>query len=949
MASKNIRGVTIEIGADTTKFVSGIKSLDSEINKTSRSLKDVNNLLKLDPTNTELLRQKQEMLSGSIAKTKEKLEALKQGAQAAAEELANTGKGQESYDAIQREIIETENDLRDLERQAAESNETLQKIAQAGEKLKSAGNAVSGAGKALLPVTGAVAAAGTASVKTAADFDSAMSQVAAVSGATGDDLESLRDKAREMGATTKFSASEAAEAMNYMAMAGWKTQDMLSGVEGIMNLAAASGEDLGTTSDIVTDALTAFGLSAQDSGHFADILAAASSNANTNVSMMGETFKYAAPVAGALGFSAEDTAEAIGLMANSGIKGSQAGTALRTIMNSLNGDLTFSSAALGDVTVATTNADGSMRSLSDILADCRGAFDQMSESEQASNAKTVFGTEAMSGFLSLMNAAPSDIEKLAGAISTCSAAQGGYNGTAAQMAAVMQDNLNGQVTILKSALEELAISFGEILMPAVQNIVDMLQQLANWLNSLPTGVQQTIVAVALLVAALGPVLIVVGKVMTAVGQIMTWAPKIVSFISTIPAKLAALQGIATTISGVVAVVVGAATAIKNFVDMWVNGFSLVKDIIMGVGVALAAVGAVILGAPALVAAIVAGVVYAVANLVLLVKEHFEEIKAFLATLWDSISTAVTNVWQTITTSISSFVTTIVTWVTTNLDAMASRMSSIWELIKTAASAAWELVKTLILGPVLLLCDLVTGNFDKLASDASKIWEKIKSAASTLWNAIKTLVVEIAKLLWEGVKEKFESLKQSVSEIWESVKTFVVETATKLKDDAIQAFENMKTSIGETVSKIPDVVKEGFQGAIDFITGLPEQAFQWGADFINGLADGIRDAASAVGDAVEDIADTITDWLHFSCPDKGPLAEYESWMPDMMKGLASGISGNMWRITDELEKLTGQMSLNVNGFGEGMKSQPIVVRSYNQLMLDGKVIAETVNEQIGGML
>ena len=199
-------------------------------------------------------------------------------------------------------------------------------------------------------------------------------------------------------------------------MAGWKTGDMVSGIDGIMSLAAASGEDLATTSDIVTDALTAFGLKAEDSGHFADILAAASSNANTNVSMMGETFKYCAPIAGALGFSAEDTAEAIGLMANSGIKGSQAGTALRTIMNNLTGEVKLSGKALGDVTIQTTNADGSMRDLSDILSDCRGAFAQMTESEKANAAEALVGKNAMSGFLALMNAAPEDIDKLSGAI-----------------------------------------------------------------------------------------------------------------------------------------------------------------------------------------------------------------------------------------------------------------------------------------------------------------------------------------------------------------------------------------------------------------------------------------------------------------------------------------------------------------------------------------------------
>ncbi len=225
-------------------------------------------------------------------------------------------------------------------------------------------------------------------------------------------LELFENIAFIMASKTKFSASEAAEAMNYMAMAGWKTGDMLSGIEGIMNLAAASGEDLATTSDIVTDALTALGLSAEDSGHFADILAAASSNANTNVAMMGETFKYCAPVAGALGFTAEDTAEAIGLMANAGIKSSQAGTAMRTMMTNLTGEVKFTGDAFGELTVQTTNTDGSMRSLGDILTDCRAAFAQMSESEKAANAEALVGKNAMSGFLAVMNAAPGDIEKL---------------------------------------------------------------------------------------------------------------------------------------------------------------------------------------------------------------------------------------------------------------------------------------------------------------------------------------------------------------------------------------------------------------------------------------------------------------------------------------------------------------------------------------------------------
>ena len=495
MASR-IAGITVEIGGDTTKLSKALESVNKTIKTTQSELKDVNKLLKLDPSNTEAVTQKQRMLKEAIEATKEKLTTLKTAAEQANQQLADGKITQDQYDALQREIVETEQNLKSLQEQAAVTNTTLAKIDAVGEKLQTVGSQVEGVGKKFLPVT--------AAVKTAADFDQEMSKVAAISGATGSDFDALREKAREMGAKTKFSASEAASAMEYMAMAGWKTGDMLDGIEGIMNLAAASGEDLATTSDIVTDALTAFGLSAADSGHFADILAAASSNANTNVSMMGETFKYCAPIAGALGFSAEDTAEAIGLMANSGIKASQAGTSLRSIMNNLAGEVTFAGKNIGEVTIATSNADGSMRSLNDILADCRVAFSGLTESEKAANAESLVGKNAMSGFLALMNAGEGDIDKLRGAIENC-------DGSAESMAETMQDNLNGQLTILKSQLEELAISFGDLLMPTIRKIVSAVQAFVDKLNSMDDSTRETILKVAALAAAIGPLLIVLGK------------------------------------------------------------------------------------------------------------------------------------------------------------------------------------------------------------------------------------------------------------------------------------------------------------------------------------------------------------------------------------------------------------------------------------------------------
>ncbi len=305
------------------------------------------------------------------------------------------------------------------------------------------------------------------SVNTYKDFEAAMSQVQAVSGATGGELEKLTEKAKQMGATTKFTAAESAEAFNYMAMAGWKTGDMLEGIEGILSLAAASGESLGTTSDIVTDALTAFGLKAGDAGHFADVLAAASSNANTNVSMLGESFKYCGPIAGALGYSIEDTATALGLMANSGIKASMAGTAMRTMMTNLQGVVEFSGSSFGKWVVETQNADGTMRDLNEIIKDCREAFANMTEAEKSANAEAIAGKVGMSGFLAVMNATEADMKKLSGAIEDC-------DGASARMADTMLDNLQGSITLLQSALDGVKISFGERLSPYVRSFADWL-------------------------------------------------------------------------------------------------------------------------------------------------------------------------------------------------------------------------------------------------------------------------------------------------------------------------------------------------------------------------------------------------------------------------------------------------------------------------------------------
>ena len=364
-------------------------------------------------------------------------------------------------------VIETGLDTKGIETELKK----VSSIAKTG--IATTVTAISGMSTALAGVAGY-------SIKVGSSFEAGMSKVQAVSGASNEQLQRLSDKAKEMGATTKFSATEAADAMNYMAMAGWKTEDMLNGIDGIMNLAAASGEDLATTSDIVTDALTAFGLSASDSTHFADVLAAASSNANTNVSMMGETFKYVAPVAGSLGYSAEDCAVAIGLMANSGIKASQSGTALRSMFSRLAKPSKEVKEAMEKLNISLTDSHGNMKSLDTLMGDLRNSFSGLSESEKAEMASSLAGQEAMSGLLAIVNASDADFNKLKDAIY-------GADGASAKMAETMQDNLKGKITITKSTIEGLGIKiYEEIEDPmkeAAEGATDSVGQISSALEN----------------------------------------------------------------------------------------------------------------------------------------------------------------------------------------------------------------------------------------------------------------------------------------------------------------------------------------------------------------------------------------------------------------------------------------------------------------------------------
>ena len=980
--ANRIKGITVEIGGDTTGLDKALKSVNTSIKSTQSALKDVNRLLKLDPSNTELLSQKQRLLKDAIGATKEKLDSLKAAQEQAKQQLENGELGQDKYDALQREIVETEEELRRLQQEAATTSTALSKIDVAGQKMEAVGNSIAGAGKKMMGVTTVIGGVGVAAVKTAADFDSAMSQVAAVSGATGKDFDALRSKAREMGSKTKFSATEAAEAMNYMAMAGWKTEDMLGGIEGVMNLAAASGEDLATTSDIVTDALTAFGLSAKDSGHFADILAAASSNANTNVSMMGETFKYCAPIAGALGFSAEDTAEAIGLMANAGIKSSQAGTALRTIMNNLAGDVKISGKAIGDVTIATTNADGSMRDLSDILADCRSAFGNLTESEKAQAAESLVGKNAMSGFLALMNAGEGDIEKLSSAIDNC-------DGSAEKMAMTMQDNLAGQLTILKSQLQELAISFGDILMPAIRSIVSKLQGFVDKLNGMDEGTKRTVVTIALLVASIGPLLIIIGTTISKIGVAMQGFVKLANGVSKLKVAIqggtgvlgklgAALGGVSAPVLAVVAVI---AVLVAAFVHLWrtnegfrdaiIGTWNRIKDTISGFcqGIVdrLNALGfqftdivdvlkTVWDGFCQILAPIFEGVFNHIANILSTVTGVITGIlDVFIGIFtgnWSQAWTGVKEIFSSIWNGISSFFTNILNvikgvadvvlgWFGTSWNEVWTNIKTffegIWNGIVSFFTGIWEIIKNVVQTGIMLIGSILEAAVDIITLPFRFIWENCKEIIIAVWDAIKSKVTTVINAVASVISTVMNAIKTVFTTVWNAIKTVVTTVVNAIKSVVTTVFNAIK-SIATTVW---NAVKTAVTTPVNAIKSTVTSVFNSVKSTVTSIFNGIKSTATSVWNGIKSAITTPIEAAKNKV--KGVV--------DAIKGFFSGMKISLPHIKLPHFRVSGKLSiappsvphLSIDWYKEGgiMTSPTIFGMNGSSLMAGGEAGAEAI--------
>ena len=570
----------------------------------------------------------------------------------------------------------------------------LQKISKAGDSLQEAGGKIENMGKSLLPVTTAVTGIGVAGLKVASDFEKDMSGVQAITGATGNDFERLRETAIDLGATTAFSSGEVAEAMTEMAKAGWTTTQIIEGMAGVLDATAASGESLGTVATIVADAITGFGLSAKDSARVADLMTQAANSGTIGVSDLGESYKYVAPLAQSMGLSIEDVTTALSAMSMAGIKGSQAGTSLRTVLANMAKPSKTVATAMEELGLSITNSDGSFKSLDQIITVMRTEFSGLTEDQKAYYATALAGKEGMSGLISLLNLTQEEYDALSASMNNCS-------GIAGQTAAVMQDNLQSKVEQLGGSLESLAIKLSEYVIPYLTGLVEKITAAVDAFTNLSPGIQKAILVIAGIVAVVGPLLIVIGKVISAVGTIMTIIPKLAGVINVVKTAFAALN--TTMLANPIVLIIAAIAALvaafiylwntnEEFRQFWIDLWENIKE------VAVAA---------------------------------WNGIKEFLSASWQSISSTAQSIWS----GIKDF------------------FSDLWEGIKDTASGILDTIKNGFNNAVSFITGLASSAYTWGSDIINGIVDGIESCIDKVKNAVTNVADTIRSFLHFSVPDE----------------------------------------------------------------------------------------------------------------------------------------------------------------------------------------------------
>lgn len=691
-----------------------------------------------------------------------------------------------------------------IDKFTAPSKETLKAMRKmsseakaAGKSIKSAGDTIANAGsKMTKSVTVPIAGVGVAAVKTAADYESAMSNVQAITGATGDDFKKLTQLGKDLGASTAWSAQECAEAMQYTGMAGWTAQQNIDGLKGILDLASASGTELARTSDIMTDAISAFGYKASDSAKFADVMTKACTSANVSVDTLGESYKYCGAICGTMGYSIDEVTTSLAVMGNMGIKGSQAGTALKNAISNMAAPTKNMKAAMDDLGISITNQDGSMKSWGDVIKNLQGSFKGLSQDQQAAYAKQLFGKESMAGMLAIINTSTKDYNALADSIKN----SGGAANDAAQ---TQLNNLNGQLTLLKSALEGAAITIGDKLLPYIKSAVAWVQKATDWFNGLSDAQVNTIMKIAGVVAAIGPAIMIFGKLTSGIGQAVLTFGKISGAI----AKAGGVLGLITSPAGIViGVLAGVAAAAFLIIKNW----DKVKPAVMKVKDAFTSV------MPSIKQTIANAISAAMPIITTLVKT-FKDIMPKAINVAKTVIAAITPVIKTVVNTVSALIPIIAKTFVSVAQKLTPVVKTIANVVKAAIpvigklfAAAFTFVGNTItkVMPYINRIAKVIGSVLVFAVKAvSPVVQKMASTFSVVFTSIFNIVSKIVNKL----KPVFNGIGIVIKAVMAVVKTEIT-TAFRI---AANVIESAAGSIKQVISGITKV----FNGILDFISGV----------------------------------------------------------------------------------------------------------------------------------
>ena len=659
MAGGKIRGITIELDGDTTKLEQALRKVNKETKALDKEMKYVNNALKLKPTSVEMWGQKQKLLTMEIEKTKKKLDALK-AAKAKADADPSVDKESEEYRRLQREIVETEAKLKSLNGELRKVGNT--KLKALSEQFKAIGDKMQEMGRTMTQkVTMPLAAVGAVSVKKFAEVDKTMQLVNSTMGNSAQQASMLDKAMKDAAANSTYGMSDAATATLNFARAGLTAEQAAATLAPAMNLAAGEGGNLDTVSAGLVATINGFGDSFDNAATYADIFANACNNSALDIDSMAQSMSIAAPVFAAAGYSVQDAALYMGVMANKGIDASTAANALKTGMARLASPSKEAATWMDKLGISLTDSNGNMKDTVTLQRELHDSFAGLSESEQIAAASAIFGKNQMSNWLALINTAPGEVQNLNASLREM--------GTTQRMADAMMSGFGGSIEKLKSSLDVAATSFGQALAPALGKVIGAIQKVLDWFNNLSPATQQVIATIALIVAAIGPALLIVGKIVSGIGMV-------ISAVNTVIGVIGAIVPVVTTVIGII----GAA-------------------------------GAAFLGVAAVIG-VVAVMIY----------KHWDEIKAKAQELWDAIKAkfegikqSITDAWNNVKTTAVTLWNQIKTAVMTPINALKAQLSAAWNAITAHVRTAWSTIKTAIVTPIQTAVNLVRSGINKIKS------------------------------------------------------------------------------------------------------------------------------------------------------------------------------------------------------------------------------------------